>query len=101
MFGPCAMRLHPNGVDTGIRAPSARYFSQRLEYYEEVDVLEALREITGGRGPDSCIDAVGMESHGTGPEHLYDRAKQALMLESDRPLVLRQIIHACRKGGTV
>jgi threonine dehydrogenase-like Zn-dependent dehydrogenase len=69
--------------------------------YEEVDVLEALREITGGRGPDSCIDAVGMESHGTGPEYLYDRAKHALMLESDRPLVLRQVIHACRKGGTV
>jgi threonine dehydrogenase-like Zn-dependent dehydrogenase len=69
--------------------------------YEEVDVLQALSEMTGGRGPDACIDAVGMESHGTGPEHLYDRAKQALMLETDRPLVLRQVIHACRKGGRV
>jgi threonine dehydrogenase-like Zn-dependent dehydrogenase len=68
---------------------------------EQVDVLEALKEMTGGRGPDACVDAVGMESHGTGPEHLYDRAKQALMLETDRPLVLRQVIHACRKGGTV
>jgi threonine dehydrogenase-like Zn-dependent dehydrogenase len=69
--------------------------------YEQVDALEALKEMTGGRGPDACIDAVGMESHGIGPEHLYDRAKQALMLETDRSLVLRQAIHACRKGGTV
>jgi threonine dehydrogenase-like Zn-dependent dehydrogenase len=69
--------------------------------FEQVDVLEALKEMTGGRGPDACIDAVGMESHGVGPEHLYDRAKQALMLETDRQPVLRQVIHACRKGGTV
>src|SRR5438105_6657063 len=69
--------------------------------YDEVDVLEALKEMTGGRGPDACIEAVGMESHGVGVEHLYDRAKQALMLESDRPSPLRQAIHACRKGGTV
>src|SRR5712691_9726481 len=69
--------------------------------YQQVDVLETLKEMTGGRGPDACIDAVGMESHGFGPEHFYDRAKQALMLETDRPLVLRQAIHACRKGGTV
>jgi threonine dehydrogenase-like Zn-dependent dehydrogenase len=69
--------------------------------YEEVDVLDTLSEMTGGRGPDACIDAVGMESHGTGPEHLFDRAKQALMLETDRSLVLRQAIHACRKGGRV
>src|SRR5438552_5124378 len=68
---------------------------------EQVNVLEALKEMTGGRGPDACIDAVGMESHGTRPEHLYDRAKQALMLESDRPSALRETIHACRKGGTV
>jgi threonine dehydrogenase-like Zn-dependent dehydrogenase len=69
--------------------------------YEEVDVLEALKEMTGGRGPDACIEAVGMESHGTSVEHLYDRAKVAMMLETDRPLPLRQAIHACRKGGTV
>jgi threonine dehydrogenase-like Zn-dependent dehydrogenase len=69
--------------------------------YEEVDVLDALRDMTGGCGPDACIDAVGMESHGIGLEHFYDRAKQALMLETDRPMVLRQVIHACRKGGTV
>src|SRR5919197_315664 len=52
--------------------------------YEEVNVLEVLKEMTGGRGPDACIDAVGMESHGTGLQYLYDRAKQALMLETDR-----------------
>ncbi len=69
--------------------------------FESVSVLEALKEITGGRGPDACIDAVGMESHGTGIEHFYDRAKQALMLETDRPEPLREAIHACRKGGTV
>ena len=69
--------------------------------YEQVDVLESLKELTGGRGPDACIDAVGMESHGTGPEYVYDLAKIALMLETDRPLPLRQAIHACRKGGTV
>lgn len=69
--------------------------------YEEVDAGEALKEMTGGRGPDSCMDAVGMEAHGTGLEGFYDEAKQALRLETDRPTVLRQAIVACRKGGTV
>jgi threonine dehydrogenase-like Zn-dependent dehydrogenase len=69
--------------------------------YELVDVLEALREATGARGPDACIDAVGMESHGTTVGALYDRAKQALMLETDRANTLRQAILACRKGGIV
>jgi len=69
--------------------------------YSEVSVLEALKEMTGGRGPDACIDAVGMESHTTTVIHMYDRAKQALMLENDRPQPLREAILACRKGGTV
>jgi threonine dehydrogenase-like Zn-dependent dehydrogenase len=69
--------------------------------YAEVNVLEALKDMTGGRGPDACIDAVGMECHGANVLHLYDRAKQALMLESDRPQPLREAILACRKGGTV
>jgi len=69
--------------------------------YEESDVREVLSEMTGGRGPDACIDAVGMESHAPGPIHAYDRAKQALMLETDRPFPLRQAIMACRNGGTV
>jgi threonine dehydrogenase-like Zn-dependent dehydrogenase len=69
--------------------------------YEETDVLESLRELTGGRGPDACIDAVGMESHAPGVLGMYDRAKQAMMLESDRPIALRQAIMACRNGGIV
>jgi threonine dehydrogenase-like Zn-dependent dehydrogenase len=69
--------------------------------YSEVDVLEVLHESTGSRGPDSCIDAVGMEAHGTTVGAMYDRAKQSIMLETDRPNVLRQAIMSCRKGGIV
>ncbi len=69
--------------------------------YTQTDVLEALRELTAGRGPDACIEAVGMEAHGTGPAYAYDRVKHALRLHSDRPTALRQAIQACRKGGTV
>jgi threonine dehydrogenase-like Zn-dependent dehydrogenase len=69
--------------------------------YAEVSVLESLKEMTGGRGPDACIDAVGMESHSATIIHMYDRAKHALMLETDRPQPLREAILACRKGGTV
>jgi len=69
--------------------------------YEETDVHEALREATGGRGPDVAIDAVGMEAHAPALVHAYDRVKQALMLESDRPYALRQALLAVRNGGTV
>jgi threonine dehydrogenase-like Zn-dependent dehydrogenase len=69
--------------------------------YEQTDVLEALNEMTGGRGPDACIDAVGLEAHTPGLMYMYDRAKQAMMLETDRPFALRQAILACRNGGTV
>jgi threonine dehydrogenase-like Zn-dependent dehydrogenase len=69
--------------------------------YSSVDLLAELNDLTGGRGPDSCIDAVGMEAHGCGLEHAYDRTKQALFMETDRPGVLRKAILACRKGGTV
>jgi threonine dehydrogenase-like Zn-dependent dehydrogenase len=57
--------------------------------------------MTGGRGPDACIDAVGMEAHLHGPVGMYDRAKQAMRLSTERPGALRQAIIACRKGGTV
>jgi threonine dehydrogenase-like Zn-dependent dehydrogenase len=67
--------------------------------YEEMDVGEALKEMTGGRGPDSCIDAVGMEAHGTDAMAVYDKVKQAVRLETDRPTALRQAIVACGKGG--
>lgn len=73
--------------------------------YEEVggllDITDALREMTGGRGPDACIDAVGMEAHGVGLEWWYDRVKQATRMETGRPIALRQAIQAVRKGGTV
>lgn len=69
--------------------------------YEEVEVGEALKEMTGGRGPDSVMDAVGMEAHGMGLEGFYDKVMQNVKLETDRPSVLRQAIVACRKGGTV
>nr|WP_318014009.1 hypothetical protein [Oscillatoria salina] len=76
--------------------------------YEEIDVGEAVKEMTGGRGPDACIDAVGMEAHGTDAMALYDKVKQAVRLETGRALVLRQAMAtptlryaACRKGGTV
>ncbi|WP_437925171.1 zinc-dependent alcohol dehydrogenase [Sorangium sp. So ce291] len=69
--------------------------------YEEVDVHDALAELTGGRGPDACIDAVGLEAHGHGLMFAYDRIKQAVKLETDRPIALREAIRACRNGGTV
>src|SRR5439155_19583750 len=70
--------------------------------YEEVDsVPEALKEITGGRGPDACIDAVGMEAHYHGPAYAYDRVKQAMRQETERPFALREAIMSCRNGGIV
>ena len=69
--------------------------------YMTQNVQGALLELTGGLGPDACIEAVGMESHGVSVDAMYDRAKVALMLETDRPHPLRQAIQACRKGGVV
>ncbi|MBD2607951.1 glutathione-dependent formaldehyde dehydrogenase [Scytonema hofmannii FACHB-248] len=69
--------------------------------YEEVDAGEVLKEMTGGRGPDAVIDAVGLEAHGNDLMGLYDRVKQELRLEPDRPTALRNAIVACGKGGHV
>ena len=69
--------------------------------YEEEEVYDRLMDMPGGRGPDACIDAVGMEAHGPGVLAAYDRMKQAVMLESDRPYALRQAIMSCKNGGTV
>jgi threonine dehydrogenase-like Zn-dependent dehydrogenase len=69
--------------------------------YEEIDLYDALKDMTGGRGPDACIDAVGLEAHLPGALGAYDRIKQATGLESDRPHALREAIMACRNGGTV
>ena len=69
--------------------------------FEGSDVVEILKEMTGGRGPDACIEAVGMEAHGMSVDALYDRVKQKIGLETDRPTALREAIQACRKGGNV
>jgi threonine dehydrogenase-like Zn-dependent dehydrogenase len=69
--------------------------------YEEVDIIDALKQMTGGRGPDACIDAVGMEAHGTGISYAYDRIKQAMRMETERPTALREAILSCRNGGVV
>jgi threonine dehydrogenase-like Zn-dependent dehydrogenase len=69
--------------------------------YEEVDASDALRELTAGRGPDSAIDAVGMEGHSEGIDYVYDRVKQAAKIETDRPIALREAIRNVRGGGIV
>ncbi len=69
--------------------------------YEKQDVMETLKELTGGRGPDACIDAVGLEAHAPGLAGAYHRAKTAMMLETDRPHALNEAIMSCRNGGTV
>jgi threonine dehydrogenase-like Zn-dependent dehydrogenase len=69
--------------------------------YSTDSVAAELRERTGGRGPDICIEAVGMEADSPGPHHLYDQVKQQLRLETDRAVAVREAVHACRKGGGV
>ena len=69
--------------------------------YEEESVLETLAELTAGRGPDACIDAVGLEAHGHAAVYAYDRAKQMMRIQPDRPTALREAILACKNGGTV
>lgn len=75
--------------------------AETINYMDVDSVPETLKEMTGGRGPDACIDAVGMEAHGHGIVYSYDRTKQAMMGETERPIVLREAILACRKGGIV
>jgi threonine dehydrogenase-like Zn-dependent dehydrogenase len=69
--------------------------------FDDVNVLEALKEVTGGRGPDACIDAVGMEARGHGPGYVYDKTKQAARLVTGRPIALREAIMSVRNGGIV
>jgi threonine dehydrogenase-like Zn-dependent dehydrogenase len=68
---------------------------------DDVSVLVAIKDLTGGTGPDACIDAVGLEAHSADLQGVYDVVKNALLLETDRPAVLRQAIQAVRKGGTI
>ena len=75
--------------------------AETLDYSQCEDVVEELKFRTGGRGPDACIDSVGMEAHGTSLGAIYDEVKTKTMMGTDRATVLRQAIQACRKGGTV
>ena len=90
-----AIDHHPHRLEL------AKSLGAEVINYEEVKVREALVEMTGGIGPDACIDAVGMESHGFAIDNLLDHAKAAVGLATDRPHALRQVILACRKGGRV
>ena len=90
-----AIDHHPHRLEL------AQSLGAEILNYEEVKVREALVEMTGGIGPDACIDAVGMESHGMSVDNVLDHVKAAVGLGTDRPHVLRQVILACRKGGRV
>jgi threonine dehydrogenase-like Zn-dependent dehydrogenase len=71
-------------------------------HFEAESVVERLNELTAGKGPEKCIDAVGMEAHATATlDSIYDRAKQAMMLETDRPHVLREMMYVCRPAGVL
>jgi threonine dehydrogenase-like Zn-dependent dehydrogenase len=78
-----------------------KYAGAETLNYERQDIAYELRERSGGRGPDVCIEAVGMEAHTPGPQFAYDQLKQQLRLQTDRPAAVRDAIHACRKGGSV
>jgi len=110
--GPVGLFAVQSALVLGARRVIAiDHFPHRLELakrlgadtinFDEVNVREALVEMTGGIGPDACIDAVGMESHGMTIDNLLDQAKAKVGLGTDRPHALRQIILACRKGGRV
>jgi threonine dehydrogenase-like Zn-dependent dehydrogenase len=84
------------------RLALARSGGAETLHYEQVDnVVECVKELTGGRGPDACIDAVGLEAHGLTVDNLYDKGMQLARMASDRAHALREAIQACRKGGTV
>ncbi|WP_371785281.1 zinc-dependent alcohol dehydrogenase [Streptosporangium subroseum] len=82
-------------------AMTERHIGAETIDYSSTDVGAELRERTGGRGPDVCVEAVGMEADSLGPQQIYDQVKQQLWLETDRPVAVREAIHACRKGGSV
>ena len=84
-----------------LRMARAHCQAETINYEEVDDIYDAVKEMTGGRGPDACIDAVGMEAHAAGIAGAYERAKQAMMLETDRPHALREAIMCCKNGGTV
>jgi threonine dehydrogenase-like Zn-dependent dehydrogenase len=83
------------------RLDLAKSLGAEVINFEEVDVREALVEMTGGIGPDACIDAVGMESHGVTVDSVMDKVKASVKLVTDQTHGLRQVIIACRKGGKI
>ncbi|HEV7559481.1 MAG TPA: zinc-dependent alcohol dehydrogenase [Kofleriaceae bacterium] len=85
-------------LDLAVRKAGA---TDVINYAETDRVHEALMELTGGRGPDACIDCVGLEAHGYGIEYLHDKVLQTLKLQMDRPIAVRDAIMACRNGGIV
>jgi threonine dehydrogenase-like Zn-dependent dehydrogenase len=87
--------------DYRLRMAKERAGADDVIDYERQDVSETLKELTGGRGPDAAIDAVGMEAHSPRPDYLYDKAKQAMKIETDRPAALREAITNVRSGGIV
>jgi len=87
--------------DYRLRMAKERAGADDVINYEQQDVSETLKELTGGRGPDAAIDAVGMEAHSPRPDYLYDKAKQSVKMETDRPLALREAITNVRNGGIV
>ncbi len=110
--GPVGLFAQISAKMMGARVIGIDRFTERLDMarrfadsevldYSQVDVFDALKEMTAGRGPNACIDAVGMESHGFGILGKADKVQQALRLETDRPTALREAIQACSKGGTV
>ena len=90
-----------DNVPERLRMAQEQGHAEILNYEEDKDVVEALKDMTGGRGPDACIDAVGLEAHGTGIMSAYDTIKQKTRMGTDRPTALRVAIQACRKGGIV
>jgi len=85
-------------LDLAVRKAGA---TDVINYAKTDRVHEALMELTGGRGPDACIDCVGLEAHGYGAEYIHDKTLQTLKLQMDRPIAVRDAIMACRNGGIV
>lgn len=92
-----ALDTHPERLEMAADKCKA----ETLNYERTSDIVEELKELTGGRGPDHCIDAVGFEAHGTTLPDIVDEVKFKMALASDKPIALRQAIQACGKGGTV
>jgi threonine dehydrogenase-like Zn-dependent dehydrogenase len=90
-------------VPERLRMAEEKCKAQTINYNEVDSVIDELKERTGGRGPDRCIDAVGLEAngHAHAGQFTYDRIKQAFMAETDRPIALREAMLACRNGGTL